>query len=891
MSVSRAPMKALTRISVFLPLILFIAASAWRCSTNKNAFLNRTYHGMTAKYNGYFNANELLSMAVNSYEKNRKDDFYSWLPVVVVPNKEESKSMLSAIDTAVVKCTKVIQNHAMPSAEGSKEAEFNPWIDENWLTIGKAFFYRGDYEKALKNFQFTKRFFAKDPSKYIAELWIAKIYIQQNRITEAKTLLDELQNTALEQEKKGQSSKFSKKKKTSKMDDDYVPEMDRKTQFEIYKTKASLYLMKQQPEEVLFPLSQAVSRCNNKRERARLNFILGQMYLATNGLDSARISFKKSISPSADYDISFNGKLNYAVLGSGEKDERVLEKMLRDEKNAAYKDQIYYAKAQMERGRGNVSIAKAYYTLSAFYSTKNQRQKALSYERLGDLSFQEKSYLNAQKYYDSCAKAMPEKYPNAEEIISKAAKLSSLVQAIETAQYEDSVQRIAKMDEKSQTAFIKDVIKQIKEEAQRKKEMEAAKLRALQDQANAGSQLGNGNKWVFNNEKLRQQGFTEFRKLWGDRKNEDDWRRTNKLTSSENSSQNSPKDSLLSNNSSEQGLDDTLDVETLRKRLPLSDTAYVASVLKEIEARYTAGNLYKELLNEPQLAAEQFEKVLDENTRNITDLSSAFQLFKLNESSGQSGSYRTHILTHYPKSDAANFFLDPNFFKKAKAARGEAEKEYLRALHEYEMRDYKRTFDLTEQVVNNDRNNAYRAEYLLLNILALGQISTDKKVLVPRLNALIEEKPGTVQAAKAKELLDLLAKGLSSFTAYQPKSNGIFNYNDTVVQLVLILPDLDQEEDFDDLKSSVSDFTTKVFKKTKLKITSALTLKGANLLLVADFKTLSLAREYINTYKASATELGEFQNNKCLIITQENLKKLIESDNFEGYKMFHDLNY
>jgi hypothetical protein len=266
-------------------------------------------------------------------------------------------------------------------------------------------------------------------------------------------------------------------------------------------------------------------------------------------------------------------------------------------------------------------------------------------------------------------------------------------------------------------------------------------------------------------------------------------------------------------------------------------------------------------------------------------------LFKLNESSGQSGPYRTHILTHYPKSDAANFFLDPNFFEKAKAARGEAEKEYLRALHEYEMRDYKRTFDLTEQVVNNDRNNAYRAEYLLLNILALGQISTDKKVLVPRLNALIEEKPGTVQAAKAKELLDLLAKGLSSFTAYQPKSNGIFNYNDTVVQLVLILPDLDQEEDFDDLKSSVSDFTTKVFKKTKLKITSALTLKGANLLLVADFKTLSLARDYINTYKASATELGEFQNNKCLIITQENLKKLIESDNFEGYKMFHDLNY
>ena len=156
---------------------------------------------------------------------------------------------------------------------------------------------------------------------------------------------------------------------------------------------------------------------------------------------------------------------------------------------------------------------------------------------------------------------------------------------------------------------------------------------------------------------------------------------------------------------------------------------------------------------------------------------------------------------------------------------------------------------------------------------------------------LVEEKPGTPQADRAKELLDILAKGISSFTPYQPKSNGIFTFNDTVVQLVLILPDLDAEEDFDDLKSTVSDFTTKTFKKTKLKITSALTLKGASLLLVADFKTLSLAREYVNTYKSSIEELGDYQNNKCLIITQENLKKLIESDNFEGYKTFHDLNY
>jgi len=451
-------------------------------------------------------------------KKNRKDDFYDWLKIQPAPSEEESKAMYSAIDTAIVKCTKVIRNHSMPAADGTKEAEYNAWIDENWLTIGKAYYYRRDYEKALKNFQFVKRFFQKDPSKYLSELWIAKIYIEENRLTEALTILDELQQTALEQKEKSFIQKLFKSKKNSGADEEVKPEMSETIQFEIYKTRADLYLRKHQADEAIFPLTMAVKKCKVKREKTRLSYILGQLYQSVNQIDSAKIAFKNAISPAAFYDVSFNAKLNCAILGTSDKDIRALEKMLRDEKNAEYKDQIFYAKAQLEQSRFNVSMAKVYYTMSAFYSTKNKRQKALSYEKLGDISYAEKSYVNAQKYYDSCATTMPENYPNGELIRSKASKLANLVAAIEIAMYEDSVQRIAKMDEKTQTAFIKNVIKQLKEEAQQRKELEAAKLRALQDQAEAGSQVGAGDKWVFNNPKLKQEGFNEFRKQWGDRK-------------------------------------------------------------------------------------------------------------------------------------------------------------------------------------------------------------------------------------------------------------------------------------------------------------------------------------------------------------------------------------
>jgi hypothetical protein len=197
---------------------------------------------------------------------------------------------------------------------------------------------------------------------------------------------------------------------------------------------------------------------------------------------------------------------------------------------------------------------------------------------------------------------------------------------------------------------------------------------------------------VFNNPKLKQEGFEEFRKLWGDRKNEDDWRRSSKLsTNIEPMATEDQKDSLGTTQTAKTS-EDTLDLETMRKRLPLSDSAYQASVLREIEARYTAGSLYKDLLEEPTLASEQFDLVLTEQTRNLTDLSSAYQLFKINESTGKETPYKTHILTHYPKSDVANYFLDPEFFEKLKENRVKAEKDYLLALHEYEMLNYKLAF-------------------------------------------------------------------------------------------------------------------------------------------------------------------------------------------------------
>ena len=876
-------MKFYTRTS-FLILVLILVGA---CSTESNTFVNRTYHSTTARFNGHFNAQELLRISLKTYYGSRKDDFYGILPINPLPNESEVKGMLPAIDTAVAKCSKVILNHSMPSAENMfyKQAEYNSWIDENWLTVGQAFFYRRDYDRALSNFQFVKRFFVKDPSTYTAELWVAKIFIEQQKFADAKLILEGLNEVAQEQKKKTFKDyiPFIQKKEKSE-----APVMKTSLQFEIHKAYADLSVKRKDYEEAVNGLVLAIAKCKNGKEKARLNFILAQLYQQANQLPEAKKCFSKAMKASAPFDISFNARLNRAVVGGGEKLAKDLKRMLKDAKNAAYKDQIYYSMAMVELNRNEKAKAKSYLTESAFFSTTNKRQKAMSYEKLGDLSFSTKDYVSAQKYYDSCSRFISEDYPNGDNVKNKALKLADLVKAIETANFEDSVQRIAKMTENQREDFLKETLKQMKREQQRRKEQEAAKLLALQQNQTTTGTVNNSNKFIFNNPKLREDGYNEFRKLWGQRDNEDDWRRSEKMVVNDPSLNPGDKDSsaLVTQNQTSK---DSLTIDVLRKNIPLSDSSFALSEQRLIEARYTAGILYKEVLGETALAAAQFQAILDMFKLNPTDLSAAFQLYKLNEGSEEAENYKKYILKNYPSSDAAQFFKDPDFYVKQKESALKDQQKYLKLLEKYNQESYSQVLTETQQVVDNDLSNAFRAEYMLLNALAFGQLNENKKDLIPRLNRIVEEKPTSEQATRAKEMLAIIINGYSKSVPVDFEKKSFFTYVPNAVQYVIVL--LDEDEDIEDARNAIADFSNKGFKVAKVKVSQKMTTTEKQFILVQEFQTAKIAGEYLNAYKAGFEYLDDFQNNKIFIINQENLKKLIETSKFDEYKVFYDDNY
>lgn len=878
-------------------LLLFVL---WGCNPAKNTTINRFYHSTTAHYNGYFNANLLLDQAISDYRRNVKEDYYTLLPLQQYPDTAAVRNLYPAIDTAITKCAKVIQEHSMPGSTkpSAKKEENNSFIDENWITIGRASYIRRDYDAAMKNFLFVKKFFSNDRSNYIGELWMAKTNMALGKYTEASFNLDNL-DKALELEKETKKQKdfksFIKKLKTSKKKRKKAKEEEpapfpKQILPEFYLTKAEFNLTRGEKDKAMANLVLAAKAIRKKSEKARVYFILGQLNEGLNNNPEAVKYYTKVLKSNAPFDMAFSARLKRAFLGGSDKLIKELNKMLKDPKNAEFKDQIYYALANIELNNGNEEQAINYLTASAFYSTTNNRQKGMAYEKMGDLKFAKRDYVPAQKYYDSCAQVINDKYPNAEGIRNKASKLRDLVTAVETVQFEDSIQRIAAMSEEDQEKFLKDVAQTLKKREDERKKREAEKLIALQRNSTGFNQNQSGSKWYFRNAKTRAEGFEDFKKLWGTRENEDNWRRSDKipLVSFKNEEGvEVPLDSLPA-------VDKVIDpysLETLAKDIPKGDSALNASQMRLVKALYTAGIIYKDQLNEPKIATDQFTAVVDKKYENEYKVMSAYQMYKMNEKTNATAAdvQKNYILNYYPNSDYANYLRDPDYFIKKKEREAKSEQEYVAALNRFRQGLFYPALMTAETVLAEEPNNEFRAKYMLLKAMCQGKLNSEKTSLLPVLNQLVKEFPDTPEAARGQEMIDIIKNGYSKNEVVDFSNKSIYKYEDNVKHYVMIFIPKDGNTGLE--KTKIVDFNREFYSREKLKVNSKIYGNDQSVVLVDEFKNDLDAKEYMRTFKATKKHLFELQNAQTILITQENLKTLFQTQKLKEYLEFCDEYY
>ena len=291
-------------------------------------------------------------------------------------------------------------------------------------------------------------------------------------------------------------------------------------------------------EQAIPEAERLVRTCKSIKRKPRYNFLLSQLYVKENQDGAAKLALKKATRFNFNYEMVFNARIGMA-LAYQEGDaavEKKLKKMLRDSRNEEFQDRIYYALANIENKRGNEEGAAGLYWKSVHASVDNDNQQALSFVKLGDYYFKNNAYVQAQSCYDSCLLVMDSRYEDYEKLKSLLTDLTELVTNLRIIQTQDSLQRIAVLPEEERNRLIDDKITAIKEQENTRKEQERReqaernfyRRNDMLSRGDAFSQGNRGGDWYFYNPVTIALGKNDFKRKWGRRKLEDNWRRRNR---------------------------------------------------------------------------------------------------------------------------------------------------------------------------------------------------------------------------------------------------------------------------------------------------------------------------------------------------------------------------
>lgn len=728
-------------------VIFFLAA----CTTEKNTTTSRAYHNMTAHYNVYFNGKESMKSGVSKINNSVNDDFSKVLPIFKSSNPSTAKAATSEMETAIVKGSKLIQSHSITKKpkrrknrsksyiEFASREEFNNWIDEAYLLMGQAYFYQHNYTSAVTNFAYIVRKFGDTPTMYDASVWLIRCYTEQERFVEAYEIIQQMET-----------------------DEDFP----RRLVGDFSAATADYYARQKSYTEGIPFLSAAVKNTPRKTDKLRYQYVLAQWYQETGNQEKASEVFRNLARKNPPYKMAFNAKINAAgtFTGNGDVDKlkKELRKMLRDKKNLEFRDQIYFAMGNISLKEGDKEKAKKEYTKSASMSVDNLYQRALSCLTLAQIYFDEREYKNAQSYYDSAMVVIDDKYPNYKQISDRHKSLTRLTDNLYSVEREDSLQRLAKMDEATRNNLINKWI-QIETEKEAK-----AKLADANQMMNRNyyrmnesrfglSQQQESTAWYFYNPTTVAYGKVEFERLWGKRKLEDDWRRADKRTVAEEMAALA-EDSVLTADSSAKKIKDKKTREYYTQDLPMNDSLMAASNLKIRNSLYNAGRIFRTDFSDFPRAIESFESLNTRYPDNVYALSSWYELWDLytkQPNQEKADYYKNLIISKYPDSKYARYLLNPNYFIEQEAKSDSINRMYQLAFQNYKDGKYADAGKVAENILTLNPDSIIAPKVKFIKTIADG-VASDRNSFGKLLSSYIQTYPKAEPKPLAEKILKLI---------------------------------------------------------------------------------------------------------------------------------------
>jgi tetratricopeptide (TPR) repeat protein len=865
-----------------------LAVAVSSCSTKKSKWPNRAYHNTTSHYNTWFNGNELIKEIELNLSTAHIDNFYKIIPVYRLGTLEDSKAIFANADKTIKKGSTVIAKHNMYI----KGKQHNRYIDDAYMLIGKGNYYKREYYTALEMFSFVTREAVKnnrrDPIVHLANIWQARAFTEIGMLSDAQMAFDRsLNDKAIPKSVKG----------------------------ELYSALTDYQLRQNNYTKALEYITEAVKYIKNKKVRTRLIFIQAQLFQKTDKLKEASDLYDKVLKMNPSYEMSFYSRINKARCYNSESGNSLairalLSTMLKDPKNFDLIDQIYYVLGEIEEKEEKEDVAIEQYNKSLRTSTNNLAQKGLSYLAIAEIYFEDKSYRMAASYYDSCIAALPKDYPDYKKVENIQGSLAELVKRYNTIERYDSLLRMSNLTKEQLDKKLEEIIA-LEEVELKKQKAKEAELRAKEeaDLANGGNNsaggatnspgvTGNG-QWYFYNPSAMGFGFSEFRKVWGERKLEDHWRRSNKQ-SIQPVVNNDPDPTVDPNKTvdpKDKGKvltrEDSIDLAKKRliKDLPSDEKQKLAFADSVREAFYALGMIYRERLNDLKESAKTFEEFLRKYPGDISEPTVYYQLYRIYlkiPDNSNAEKFKNLLLSKFPESEYSLIIKDPNFFAASNMTKKETETFYEETYRLYKAREYKTVVDRCRNAEIRFTGNPLLAKFSLLEALAVGQMK-DVASFRGALQEVVKAYPGDTVEIRAKDMLKSLdkAQGIAPRDSAEIRKPQFVYKPDTLQYFVVVIED--RAMNLNDFKVKLSDFNNQYFSLKNLQMASRILGTNYQVITLQQFSNKKEGMDFMMAVDSDDELFADMNMDitDVFIISAGNYQLLMKEGNVSEYVDFY----
>ena len=930
----RSKAKWFGMMSVIMLVVLLVS-----CSIKKNTPATRAYHALTAHYNTLYNGQVAFLEGTEAQNKGHKDNFNEILPMYICTNKATAGMGKSNFETAITKCEKAIKVHSIkkrPTTTGNKKRtdkekeflarkEFNPYIYHAWLMMADAQFRKGEFFEAASTYNYILRLYSTQPDiTSVARARLARCYVALEWPYDAEDLLNKMKRDSI----------------------------TRHGQKDFDNTKAGYYVLTHQYEEAIPHLKNAIKTTRGKLPKARLNFLLAQLYHETGSDTLAYKTLSRVVRANPPYEVAFNARIMQTEVMDKSKFRQMiarLKRMARSDKNKDYLDKVYYAMGNIYLSTGDTTHCIYAWEKGLKESKKTGPDKATLLLHLSQLYWEQENYIEAARTYKLCVSALDKEHQEYKETEHRSKVLTELEPHLSTIKLQDSLQVLAQSPEEVYLAAIDRVIAEL-----RKKEKEEAKLAAkngtLNPNAQQNGQLGNNaaeaNKptiakdlnsfgtqqtgdWYFYNPTTVQNGVKEFQRKWGTRPNEDYWRISNKQSllkdtdaAADFNYDEAAADSLFggvvdaaadSLAAADQALKDSLandphEREYYLRQIPFTEEQLAESNRLIGDALYNAGILEQEQLENFPLAERTMVRFLNDFPEHEGIDNVFYHLFLLYgrlEDIESAEEYRGYLLEDFPEAKLAALLGNPNYEMIAREGKHVEDSIYVEAYAAYQAEQYDKVEENYQFSTDNFPQGKHRARMMFIRAMS-SLYGGERDTFMVTLRDVIQKFP----QEEVTELAQAIVKGIdegrllmddrydaSSIWSRRTRSES-GDSTEVAPQLkedrycnfnfVLAYPTGSLDENMLVYEMAHYNFTNYMVRNFDIEIQAD---AGLTMMVIRGFLAYDEVHAYAQKLYADDHMRTRLEGIRTLLISDDNLLMIGKEFSFDEYKEFYDQHF